>query len=262
MNNQPIGIFDSGLGGLSVLKEIEKLLPKENFIYVADQANFSYGLKSKKELEALTTKIVQFLINKKVKLVVVACNTATIQAIECLRKNFTIPIIGIVPVIKTISSISKTKNTAVFATPSTTKSKYLSSLIKKYAHGVKVYKISGIGLEQLIEQGEFNDGRIKNALEKSLAKLKNKNIDVIALGCTHYPFIKPQIQRILGSKITIIDSGGAVARRVKSILIQENLLAGDKRENSFYTSCDAKRFKRMLKSLLRIETDNVFGLNI
>ena len=166
------------------------------------------------------------------------------------------------PVIKTISSVSKTKKTAVFATPATIKSRYINNLIKKYANGVKVYKVSGIGLEQLIEQGVFSDKRIKRILENSLKILEDKDVDTIALGCTHYPFIKPQIQKILGSKITVVDSGGAVSRRVKMVLEQENLLADRKIKNSFYTSSNVKKFKRMLKLLLRIEIEDVYSLNL
>lgn len=262
MNNQPIGIFDSGLGGLTVLREIARLLPQESFIYIADQVNFSYGLRSKKELEVITAKLVNFLVNKNVKLVVVACNTATVQTLKSLRRKFKIPIIGTVPVVKAIASISSTKKVAVFATPSTVNSIYLSDLIKKYANNVKVYKISGIDLEQLIEQGNFDSKQIVGKLKKPLGRLSKIGVDAVALGCTHYPLIKTEIQEILGPKIAVLDSGGAVARRVKTVLENENLLSNKKTEDTYYTSSDVKKFKRMLKSLLKKEVTNVFGLKL
>ncbi len=140
MNRNPIGIFDSGVGGLTILKEIKKLLPNESLIYVGDQAYLPYGYKNKKLLIERCTKIVDFLLKNKVKIIVVACNTATIQAIDSLRKKYSVPIIGVAPVIKTLSKESKTRKVAVFATPSTIKSAYLKNLIQGYAKDLTVYK--------------------------------------------------------------------------------------------------------------------------
>nr|MBP9815107.1 aspartate/glutamate racemase family protein [Candidatus Levybacteria bacterium] len=141
MNNSPIGIFDSGVGGLTVLSEIEKLLPEENFIYLADQAFAPYGKRTISELQERTKRVSKFLIEKNVKLIVVACNTASTSSIKYLRKNFPVPFIGVVPVIKTLASVSETKKTAVLATPITTKSIYLDLLISEFGQDITVYKV-------------------------------------------------------------------------------------------------------------------------
>jgi glutamate racemase len=201
MDNRPIGIFDSGVGGLSILSEIQRILPNESFIFVADQAYVPYGKKTKVQLVERAGRIIEFFQKNDVKAVVVACNTATVYTIDEMRKKFSLPIIGTVPVIKTIAKISKSKKTAVFSTPATAESKYLSSLIKKFAKGVVVYKVGETGLEELIEDGRLHDKKIEKILYKSLIPLVKDGVDVIALGCTHYPFLREKIQKIVGKNV-------------------------------------------------------------
>lgn len=262
--NNPIGVFDSGVGGLSILRELKKNLPSETFIFVADQKNVPYGGKTKEQLIKFSDRIVGFLVNqKKVKAIVIACNTSTVYSIGYLRSKYKIPIIGTVPVIKTIAKLTKSRKTAVFSTPATAKSQYLSDLIKKFAKGITVYKIGGTGLEELIETGDLDNKKIDKILHESLAPLLKKDVDAIALGCTHYPFLKDKIQKIVGKNVQVVDSGGAVARRTKEVLIKENLLGNYKlREDYFYTTGNVVKFKKALKNLLDLRTENVYNLSL
>lgn len=259
MNNKSIGVFDSGVGGLSILKELKKLLPKENYIFFADQKHVPYGNKTKKELEELTDKILSFFVSENVKVVIIACNTATVYAIDYLRKKYSFPIIETVPVIKTIANITKTKKTAVFSTPATAKSPYLSSLIKKFAKDTIIYKIGGSKLEDLVELGNLKNPEIEIVLKECLMPLKKKNVDAIALGCTHYPFLRDKIVRIMGKNVKIVDSGGAVAKRTKEVLKNEKLLGNIRSKDSFYTTGDKNKFKKALKNLLDLDTNRVYN---
>ena len=263
MDDRLIGVFDSGVGGLSVLRELKKLLPNENFIFVADQRNVPYGGKTKKQLIELSSRIADFLVNKKnVKAVVIACNTSTVYSIETLRAKFKIPIIGTVPVIKSIANLSKSGKAAVFSTPATAKSPYLEALIKKFADGITIYKIWGTGLEDLVEEGDLKNSKVDKILRDSLIPLKEKGVDVLALGCTHYPFLRDQIEAIVGPEIAVVDSGGAVARRTKEVLENEKLLGDNREEDFYYTTGNADKFKRALKNLLDLDTDKVYNLSL
>ncbi len=262
MDNRPIGIFDSGVGGLSILREIKKLLPKENFIFVADQKNVPYGGKTEGQLQDLASKICTFLLSNDVKAIVIACNTATVYAIDYLRTQFIIPIIGTVPVIKTIAKLSKNKKAAVFATPATSRSKYLNNLIEKFGNGTKIYKIGGTGLEELIEDVDSKDRQINKVLKKYLDPLIAKGVDAIALGCTHYPFLKERIQKIVGKKVLVVDSGGAVARRVKAILTNNKILGNKREEDFYYTTGDQSKFRMVSEILLKKKLQNVDYLTL
>ncbi len=253
MNNQSIGVFDSGVGGLSVLLEIQKELPFENSIFVADQAYVPYGRKSKDELIERVGKIMDFFVEKEVKAVVVACNTATVYTIDEMRKRYKMPIIGTVPVIKVIARMTRTGKTAVFSTPATAKSPYLAKLIEEFAPNIIVEKVGGSNLEELIENGSINDPAIVERLKFHLLPLVKEGVDTIALGCTHYPFLKEKIKRIVGSKVKIVDSGGAVARRLEFVLEQEKLLSVKKGLDLYYTTGDEKKFERVANELTKRE---------
>lgn len=247
--SSPIGVFDSGVGGLTILSEVQKLLPKESFIYVADQAYAPYGKKTKIQVKTRALTIAEFLKSKNCKLIIIACNTATITSIDFLRNKISIPIVGVVPVIKTAAKISKTKNVTLYATPSTVKSAYTNRLIKKFAQGIIVHKNGTTGLERIIERGETDSLKIKHILKKSLSTISKQRIDVIILGCTHYPFIKTRIKKIVGNNIKIIDSGEAVARHVKRVLKNEKLLSKEKVEDLYYTTKDNVAFVNAVKKL-------------
>lgn len=249
--NSPIGIFDSGVGGLTILSELQKLLPKESFIYVADQAYAPYGKKTKTQIKTRALKIAEFLKSKNCKLIIIACNTATIASIDFLRNKISIPIVGVVPVIKTAAEISKTKNVTLYATPSTAKSAYTNRLIKKFAQGIIVHKNGTTGLENIIERGETDSLKIKHILKKSLSTISKQGIDVVILGCTHYPFIRDEIKKNVPSNVFIIDSGQAVARQVKRVLKANNELSKEKRSDLYYTTKDAGSFERVAAKLTK-----------
>lgn len=256
-DNRPIGIFDSGVGGLTVLAEIEKLLPRENYVYLADQAHVPYGVKEKPELTQLTEKIVDFLIKKDSKLIVVACNTASVYSLTYLRSRFRIPIVGVVPVVKTIASLSKSGKAITFSTPATAKSPYLRELISKFAPNLEVFTLGGGHLEELIENGDLEDSKVDEVIKKTLMPYVETGVDVIGLACTHYPFLKDRIGKIVGPNIKIIDSGAAVARQVAKILKNENIESGKKSEDFYFTTGDEARFKHVAEKLLDIKLDHV-----
>lgn len=249
-DNRPIGIFDSGIGGLTVFSEIKKLLPQEYFIYFADQASFPYGRKSKAQLRSLAHQAVNFLLSKNVKAIVIACNTGTVYAIDFLRSKFGLPIIGVVPVVKTIVERTKTGKTLIFATPATAKSHYLEDLVRRFSNGKKVYIGGGSNLEKLIEKGRVEDPAIDKILDKNLMPFIREGVDSIALGCTHYPFVRQIIEAKVGSLAQVYDSGAAVARRVKQVLTKENLLSSKRAEDVFYTSGNPLKFRSVSEELL------------
>ncbi|MEK7559521.1 MAG: glutamate racemase [Patescibacteria group bacterium] len=254
MNRNPIGVIDSGVGGLSILREIIKKLPNESFIYLADSANCPYGSKSSDEIYKLSKRLVQFLLKKKAKLVVIACNTITVACLDKLREDFPqIPIIGTVPVVKTASKNTKNGHIGILSTKQTAKSKYQKALIKKFAKDLKVLNIGTDKLTPIIENAEADKTRIDKILRKELKPFQKFNIDVLALGCSHFPFLKKEMQKILGKKVSILDSSGAIARQTKRILLMENscLPAGrslseyNKPVKSFYTTGELKKFEKI-----------------
>lgn len=262
MNNNPIGIFDSGVGGLSVLTEIHKFLPQETTIYVADQAYMPYGSKTKEELIDRVGKIIGFLKSQHVKVVVVACNTATVQTVREMRQKFQLPIIGVVPVIKTVVNATRTGVVAVFSTPATSKSEYLDDLIREFAEGKTVIRVGETHLEDLIEEGEIDSEDVSDILSSELTPLLEKNVDAIALGCTHYPFVKRKIQELVGENVLVADSGGAVARRLKQVLEHENLLSLQRGEDRYYTTGEADNFERVGEKLLEKTIEQVEHIDL
>jgi glutamate racemase len=257
-----IGVFDSGVGGLSILQEIKSLLPQESFVYVADQLHMPYGGKTKQELEELSEKIVSFLIQKDVKLVVVACNTATVYALESLREKFDLPIVGVVPVIKKIAETTNSGKIGILATPATSESQYLKELIDRFAPDKEVYNIGTTGLEELVEQGIVSSPEIDAILKHHLEPLIKAGVDALALGCTHYPFIKDQIKEFVGGTMQVIDSGSAVARQVKKVLENNQAFAKSRGEDFYYTTGDRTKFCHVAEKLLHQKLDNVEGLQL
>lgn len=224
MNTNPIGIFDSGIGGLSIWTEIKRLLPNEDTIYLSDSINAPYGQKSEKEIIELCIKNTDILIDKGCKLIVVACNTATTNAIKVLRNNYDVSFIGIEPAIKPAALKTKTNIIGILATKGTLNSSLFAESSNKYMEGVLVIEQVGKGLVELVEQGLANSKETKEVLEKYIYPMLQKNIDCLVLGCTHYPFLTPLIKEIVGTDVEVIDSGFAVAKQTKSILNQHHLL--------------------------------------
>ncbi len=210
-----IGIIDSGIGGKGIEKEIKKLLPDVKIEYFADTKNFPYGTKKVSELHRILEKNIEEMIEKGAKVIVLACNSATVSSVNYLRKKFDVPIVGVVPAIKPAAKATKTKKIAIFATPITSKSNVQNELIKKYCKDCTIYKIPFKNLACLIEK---NDALAYTSdVSSEWQKYKNRNIDTIVLGCTHYTLIRDEIQKIVGKDIKIIDSNLAVARQVKKI---------------------------------------------
>jgi len=252
INQLSIGIFDSGLGGLSICKEIVNLLPNESVIYLADSINAPYGEKSKEQIVELCIKNTELLLELGCKVIVVACNTATTNAINVLREKYSIPFIGIEPATKSAALKTKTGKIGVLATRGTLKSELFLSTSNPFRDELKIVEIEGKNLVRLIESGEMES--TKPLLKEYLSPMINQGVDNIVLGCTHYPFLIPIIKQIIPPDITIVDSGKAVAKQTQSILEKEELLNVNTEpiETTFYTNNDVKI---LTSFLLRIELE-------
>lgn len=218
MQNYPIGVFDSGVGGLSVLHAIRKLLPNEDIVYLADQAFAPYGKRTKSEIIARADTLTKYLLLQKCKLIVVACNTATTNAIWHLRKTFDIPFVGIEPAIKPAALGSKTAVVGVLATQGTLSSELFQSTTQDHARDIEVITQVGHGLVELVEGGKANSPEAEIQLRKDLIPMLKHPIDHLVLGCTHYPFLRESLQKILPKNVTIVDCGKAVAKQTKHLL--------------------------------------------
>jgi len=240
MDKHPIGIFDSGVGGTSIWKEINALLPNEDTIYLADSKNAPYGEKSKEEIIGLCIKNTELLRDKGCKLIVVACNTATTNAIDYLRNNYKIPFIGIEPAIKPAALQSQSKTVGVLATKGTLSSSLFHSTTVSHANGIKIIEQVGKGLVPLIEAGKVNSQDTKSLLVKYLDPMLAAGIDILVLGCTHYPYLIPVLKELLPDTIKIIDSGEAVARQTKAVLGNSVLLTSsvENGKHQFLTNAD------------------------
>lgn len=224
MNKNSIGIFDSGVGGTSIFKEVHMLLPNENMIYLADSKNAPYGNKSEEEIRNLSVKNTEFLLEKGCKIIVVACNTATTNAISYLRETYDVPFIGIEPAIKPAALNTRTKAIGILATKGTLSSQLFHKTSDLYANGIKVIEQVGEGIVPLIESGQLHTNQMKDLLQMYLEPMLKANIDYLVLGCTHYPYLIPMLETMLPKEVKIIDSGLAVAKQTKAILHSQNLL--------------------------------------
>jgi glutamate racemase len=227
MNDQaaPIGVFDSGLGGLSVAQEIRALLPNESVLYAADHAYCPYGVRPADEIRARTHIIAEELLRRGIKLLVVACNTACAVALDDLRRELPIPVVGVEPAVKPAVQVTRTGRVAVLATARTVSSPRLSGLITRFAHDTVVYTVPAPALVELVEAGETSGVTVDIALWALLHPYLDRHVDAVVLGCTHFPFLRAAIERLVGSEIKVIDSGAAVARHTRDVLKATDLLA-------------------------------------
>ncbi len=253
MNNSAIGIFDSGVGGTSIWREIEKLLPNENTIYLADSNNAPYGEKTSQQILDLSVKNTELLLEKGCKLIVVACNTATTNAISYLRETYAVPFIGIEPALKPAALQSKSKKVGVLATKGTLSSSLFHSTAKNHANGIRIIEQEGKGLVTLIEQGKITSDATKMLLEKYVKPMLEDGVDYLVLGCTHYPYLIPVLKEMLPEHVQIIDSGEAVARQTKAVLAENNLFTDSKSMgfHEFYTNADAAMLNHFIKDTKR-----------
>ena len=246
-NNNPIGVFDSGIGGTSIWNAIHDLLPNEKTIYLADSKNAPYGQRTKEEIVALSKKNVDFLLDMNCKLIVVACNTATTNAILELRADYDIPFIGIEPAIKPAANNSKTQVIGILATKGTLNSELFNKTAEMFQN-TKIIEQVGYGLVQLIEDGNLNSPEMTQLLESYLQPMIDANIDYLVLGCSHYPYLIPQIKKILPEHIQIIDSGEAVARQTQNILRERvGFTDNQKSEPVFYVNSNPEVLKSILE---------------
>lgn len=223
--NRPIGFFDSGVGGLSVMREALKIMPNENYIYFGDSKNAPYGIKSVEEVRELTFKAVEFLLNKGVKGIAVACNTATSAAVADLRKMYPdLPLVGIEPALKPAVESVNDGSILIMATPMTLKEAKFNRLMKKYEDRADIVPVPCPGLMEFIEEGKLQGEEVEQYLLDKVNTYKKGKISSIVLGCTHYPFIEPLLSRIVGEDTVIIDGGLGTAKELKRRLNEKELL--------------------------------------
>ena len=256
INNNPIGLFDSGIGGTSIWKAIHQLMPNENTIYLADSKNAPYGVKSKEEIIALSKKNTELLLENNCKIIVVACNTATTNAIKELRATYDVPFIGIEPAIKPAATHSKTQTIGILATKGTLSSELFNQTVSLYQETNIIEQI-GYGLVELIENGEINSTKMEELLVSYLKPMIEKNIDYLVLGCSHYPYLIPQIKKMLPDHIQIIDSGQAVARQTQKVLQEKVGVSNIKNPKPvFYSNTDTSVLNAILENKYTSEQIN------
>ena len=255
LSGRPIGVMDSGVGGISVLKHVHALLPYEDLIYFADSKYAPYGNKTPAQITARCFEMADFLIAKDAKALVVACNTATAAAIDAMREKYNLPIIGMEPAVKPAAEASKNGVIGVLATVGTLKSAQFAALLESYGRNVKVVTQACVGLVECIERGELTQNSTRQLLKKYCAPLLAEGADTIVLGCTHYPFVRPLIEEILLEQsvenVAIIDTGAAVARQLQKKLAEKNLLTtANKPANiRFWTNSEVENAAQVFEQL-------------
>ncbi|WP_289023565.1 glutamate racemase [uncultured Salegentibacter sp.] len=250
---QPIGIFDSGVGGTSIWREVHELLPFEKTIYLADSKNAPYGEKPIEQIKNLSRKNTEKLLDMGAKIIIVACNTATTNAIKELRNEYSIPFIGIEPAIKPAALKSKSKTIGILATRGTLTSTLFSQTSDFYAKNINIVEVEGRGIVELIEAGELDSPQMRSLLLKLLEPFFVNRIDYLVLGCSHYPYLIPLLKELLPEDVIVIDSGEAVARQTKSILSSNNLLANEqtveKPVPEFFSNTNPKVLEQLTEAL-------------
>lgn len=254
-NDAVIGVFDSGVGGLSVLREIRAQLPNESLIYVADSAHVPYGEKSQDYIRARSFALAEFLLAQGAKALVVACNTATAAAVGELRSRYPLlPIVGMEPALKPAVQVSQSKVVGVLATTGTLKSAKFAALLERFAHDARIITQPCPGLVECIEQGDLTSSALADLLAGWVAPLLEQQCDTLILGCTHYPFIKPLLRTLVPETVAIIDTGAAVAKRLAQLLAERDALStGVARAPIFYSSAHAERLTQVVSHLTERE---------
>src|SRR5512141_180923 len=250
--SSPIGIFDSGVGGLSVLRAVRAEMPEESIIYFGDQGHIPYGPRPMEQIRNFSEAITSFLLEQDAKIIVVACNTASAAALTYLRERFpAVSFVGMEPAVKPAAETTKTGKVGVLATPATFQGALYASVVERFGAGVELFQHTCPGLVGQIEKGELDSPVTRRILEEALFPMMEKNIDTVVLGCTHYPFVIPLIQRIVGADVRVMDGAPSVAKQVR------RLLGSRRMENpslmpggvAFYTSGDPAELTSMLPAL-------------
>lgn len=250
-DTRPVGVFDSGVGGLSVLKEIRRLLPGEDFIYYADSAYCPYGVRPPAEIVARSTLICDFLLEQGAKALVAACNTASIAGLDAYRQRYSVPIVGMEPAVKPATSVTKNGRVGVLATSVTLSGDRFSSLLERYQNGAEVFSQPCPGLVEVVEDGLHDSPEAAKMVKNYLNPLLDRGVDTVVLGCTHYPFLKDLVRSLAGPDIAVIDTGEAVARQVRRVLGANSLEApGDRPGRElFHTSGPLEKVGPVIKKL-------------
>lgn len=260
----PIGVFDSGVGGLSVLRAIRRELPAEDLLYVADQAHVPYGPRPLLEVRRFAEGITRYLLAQGVKAIVVACNTASAAALHYLRRRFPqVPFVGMEPAVKPAAERTRTGVVGVLATPATFQGQLYASVVERFAQGTALLEHTCPGLVQQIEKGDLEGPQTRAILEDALRPMLAQGMDTVVLGCTHYPFVIPLIEAIVGPEVRVIDPAPAVARQTRRVLAQRHALRpadhGPGRVTLLTTGTDVAAFARLAARLLG-ETHPAQGL--
>ena len=257
-NNFPIGLFDSGIGGLSIYNEIKNSIPNESTIYIADNLNAPYGKKAESEIIQLSIKNTQKLVDLRCKLIIVACNTATTNAIEVLRKKFNIPIVGIEPAIKPAMLETKSNNIGVLATEKTLSSNLFLQTSDRFSKGINIHEQIGFDLVKIIEENGINEELLIPKLREYIEPMLEKNIDHLVLGCTHYYYLVYLLKKILPNGVKILDSSRAVTKRVQNLLKDYNIDSNtSKAKNIFLCTGNDNVIKKFLSSSDKISKINL-----
>jgi len=251
----PIGVFDSGVGGLSVLKAIRSLLPDENLLFVADQAHVPYGSRPLDEVRRYAKDLTEFLLARQAKMVVVACNTASAAALYELRQSFPqVPFVGLEPAVKPAAAASRSGVVGVLATPATFQGRLYASVVERFAREVTVLEDTCPGLVLQIERGCLDGSQTRSILESAIRPMLARGVDTLVLGCTHYPFVIPLIEEIAGPEVRVIDPAPAVARQAARLLVDHDLASPASLPApgalTIYTSGDPAAFQGLLPRLL------------
>ncbi len=254
-NSAPVGIFDSGVGGLSVLRDIRALLPHEDLLYVADSGHVPYGSKTPQYIQARSLALASFLTRdhpeQHVKAIVIACNTATAAAAGLLRSRFEVPIVAMEPAVKPAVAATRRGVVGVLATVGMLRSAQFAALLDRFGRGVEVVTQPCPGLVELVEAGELNGRATRKLVEQYTTPLLEHGVDTIVLGCTHYPLLRPLIEDVVGPDIALIDTGRAVAQQLRRVLegrdLRSERLAPGKED--FWTSADVGSAQRVIRTL-------------
>jgi glutamate racemase len=252
-DSRPLGVFDSGVGGLSILAAIRRLLPQEDILYVADQVHVPYGPRPLEEVASFSLEIARFLLRLDSKLIVVACNTASAAALESLRQTLPqVPFVGMEPAVKPAAGSTHTGHIGVLATPATFEGQLFASLVERFGAGLDIHQATAPGLVQQIEDGDLTSATTRQILVDALKPLQAAGIDSLVLGCTHYPFVIPMLEDIVGPDVTVIDPAPAVARQTQRLLDVDHSRAPSTHPGAvtYISSGDPQRLKALAQQLI------------
>lgn len=258
IKDSPIGIYDSGVGGLTVWRAVRALLPHEDLLYFADQAKVPYGLRPLEEVQSLAEGVTRYLMEQGAKLIVIACNTASAAALKHLRNLYPeFPFVGMEPAVKPAAEQTLSGKVGVLATPSTFQGELYASVVERFAHDVKLYQNTCPGLVQQIEKGYLDTPKTRRILEEILEPMLDEGVDTLVMGCTHFPFVIPLIKKIAGEDVRVIDPAPAVARQVKRVLEARGFLAERERVGNtvFLTSGVEEKLKALLPKLIGVDAE-------